>query len=300
MERIYTTMIEPVLEGDVQKHIHFFRKLRILKRNMTCLFCKTQMDEVVCNKIKDKCVFKCYTTTCNKYKTTRSIRSYSFLENINISLKDVLKIMWKFSQEIQCVDLINEIECGKNSLYKLYSLFRQLCKKYYDDNPLLLGGIGRVVNCDESLFRHKPKYHRGRSTTKEFWVFGIADTSLVPARCFMTLVKDRSAKTLLPIIKKHIREGSVVYTDCWAAYNNIKSIGLDHETVNHSLHFVNPESGVHTQFIESYWGKQKYRQKKMKGIDGNHIEEYLATFMWWDNVCQKNFQQIVNLINTYY
>ena len=29
-------------------------------------------------------------------------------------------------------------------------------------------------------------------------------------------------------------------------------------------------------------------------------EEYLATFMWWDNVCQKNFQQIVNLINTYY
>ena len=45
--------------------------------------------------------------------------------------------------------------------------------------------------------------------------------------------------------------------------------------MNHSLHFVNPETGIHTQFIESYWA----RQKKMKGIDGNLIEEYLATFM---------------------
>ena len=35
----------------------------------------------------------------------------------------------------------------------------------------------------------------------------------------------------------------------------------------------------------SYWAKQKYRQKKIKGIDGNIIEEYLATFIWWDNIC---------------
>ena len=96
-----------------------------------------------------------------------------------------------------------------------------------------------------------------------------------------------------------MKEGSVVHTDCWAAYNNINSIGLHHETLNHSLHFVNPKTGIHTQFIESYWAKQKYRQKKMKGIDGNLIEDYLATFMWWDNVCKKDFQELVNLINTY-
>ena len=81
MEQIYTSVIEPVLEGDVKKHIHFFRKLRILKRHMTCLFCKTQMDEVTCSKIKDKCVFKCYTTTCDKYKTIKSIRSCSYYQH---------------------------------------------------------------------------------------------------------------------------------------------------------------------------------------------------------------------------
>ena len=51
MEWIYRTMIKPVLEGDVKKHIDFFRKLKTLKRNMKYLFEKTQMDEVMCNKI---------------------------------------------------------------------------------------------------------------------------------------------------------------------------------------------------------------------------------------------------------
>jgi len=112
-----------------------------------------------------------------------------------MTLKNVLKIMWKFSQEIQCVDIINEIDCGKNSLSNLYSLFRKLCKKYYHDNPILLGDHGSVINFDETLIRHKPKYHRGRATY-------------------------------------------TVFTDCWVNYKNIKTIGLHHETVNHSLHFV--------------------------------------------------------------
>jgi len=77
------------------------------------------------------------------------------------------------------VDIINEIDCDKNSLNNLYSLFRKLCKKYYDDNPILLGGNGSVINCDKTLFRNKPKYHRGRATLKEFWVFGILDTTHV-------------------------------------------------------------------------------------------------------------------------
>jgi len=195
---------------------------------------------------------------------------------------DVLKIMWKFSQEIQWVDVLSEIHCGKNTLNKLFSKLRRLCRKYYEDNYFLLGGDGYIINCDESVFRHKPKYHRGRPTTQEFWVFGIVYASVVPSRGYMTLVKNRSVNTLLPIIKKHVKEGSVVYTDCWAAYDNINSIGLHHETVNHSLHFVNPKTGLHTQFIESYWAKQKYRQKKIKGSMG----------IWLKTIRQLSFGRI--------
>ena len=34
--------------------------------------------------------------------------------------------------------------------------------------------------------------------------------------------KNRSAKSLLPIIQENVKEGSIVFTDFWAAYNNIK------------------------------------------------------------------------------
>ena len=34
----------------------------------------------------------------------------------------------------------------------------------------------------------------------------------------------------------------------------------------------------------------------MKGIDGGVLNEYLACFMWWDNICQKKFDRVLDLI----
>ena len=58
------------------------------------------------------------------------------------------------------------------------------------DLPLLLGGPGVIVQIDESLFRHKPKNHRGWATTREVWVFGLCDTSHSTALGVMSIVPD--------------------------------------------------------------------------------------------------------------
>ena len=88
--------------------------------------------------------------------------------------------------------------------------------------------------------------------------------TFVPAYGFMTLVKNRLEKSLLTIIHEHVKKAQQYFRII---------IGLQHETVNYSLYFVNPKSGAHNLFIESYLAKQKYRQNKMKGINGNVIEE---------------------------
>jgi hypothetical protein len=44
-----------------------------------------------------------------------------------------------------------------------------------------------------------------------------------------------------------------------------------HETVNHSVKFVHPGTGVYTQSIESYWAKTKYKFKIMKGVAADSL-----------------------------
>jgi hypothetical protein len=66
-------------------------------------------------------------------------------------------------------------------------------------------------------------------------------------------MKDRSANTLISILKKIIEPGTVILSDCWKAYSSLKSEGYHHLTVNHSNEFKNKETGACTNLIESTW-----------------------------------------------
>ena len=113
-------------------------------------------------------------------------------------------------------------------------------------------------------------------------MFGLVDTSHTPALGYVQVVARRDAATLLPIIQTHVAPGSVVHTDEWRAYSgvgNIPSVS-SHGTVNHSINFVDPVTGVHTQHVESYWNRIKTKLKRMKGCHADHVTGYLDEFMW--------------------
>ncbi len=114
------------------------------------------------------------------------------------------------------------------------------------------------------------------------WVFGLADTSQSPALGYMEVVHQRDAATLLPIIQAHVAPGTEVHSDQWPAYNQVSSLSnvSTHNTVNHSVTFVDPTTGTHTQNIESYWNRCKTKLKRMKGCHANQLPSYLDEFMW--------------------
>ena len=114
------------------------------------------------------------------------------------------------------------------------------------------------------------------------WVFGIVDTSVTPALGYMELVPRRNAATLLPIISAHVAPGTTVYSDEWSAYNRVSTLPgvAGHGTVNHSLHFVDPTTGIHTQNVESYWSRAKQKLKRMKGCRKTMLASYLDEFMY--------------------
>ena len=93
-------------------------------------------------------------------------------------------------------------------------------------------------------------------------------------------MENRSAETLVPIIQESILPGTTVFSDEWAAYRTLGALGFEHLTVNHSLNFVDPESGANTQRIESMGVAAKAKLKRMNGTYRDVLPTYLAEFLW--------------------
>ena len=96
-------------------------------------------------------------------------------------------------------------------------------------------------------------------------------------RCFMVTVNDRSADALIPLIKKYILPGTKVISDCWKAYCSLEE-GV-YGTVNHSIEFVNSETGDHTQTIESTWRAVKRSLPRSETVKSLY-ESYFAEFIF--------------------
>ena len=125
-------------------------------------------------------------------------------------------------------------------------------------------------------------YHRGRRPATEQWVFCMADTPQTPAIGYMELVPQRDAITLLLIIQQHVLPGTTIWSDQWAAYNNVGSLPgvAGHGVIKHSLHFVDPTTGVNTQTVESYWNRVKTKFKRMMDVSSALLTLHLDKFMW--------------------
>jgi transposase-like protein len=155
--------------------------------------------------------------------------------------------------------------------------YRQLVTSVLEIEDSVIGGNGIVVEIDESKFG-KRKYHRGHMVEGS-WVFGGIERT-PEKRIFLVTVPDRSAETLLNVLKEHIHPGSIIYSDMWKSYNGINEIlGLQHSTVNHSFNFKDPDTGVHTNTVEGLWNGIKLRIPP-RNRGQSCIDEHLMEFIW--------------------
>ncbi|XP_040065542.1 uncharacterized protein LOC120839344 [Ixodes scapularis] len=190
-----------------------------------------------------------------------------------------------------------------------------------------LGGVGQVVQVDESLFRGKRKYNRGRllagdnvpgcssdhyrgTEEKGPWIVGLISESTGELRLFE--VKKRNRRTLHAIVAKNVYPGTTVVTDKWKGYDGLWTVHddlghmvLNHLTVNHSENFVDPETGAHTQKIESAWTALKQDLlKRGKGTSKTLLPSHL-TWYWWNSIngrtrCRDPFLRLLEAIDRKY
>jgi len=136
----------------------------------------------------------------------------------------------------------------------------------------------------------KRKYNRGKRVEGQ-WCFGgilKRENKDDPIQCFIIPVEDRSQDTLLPIIQEYIADGTTIYSDCWKAYDCLGKKGYVHMSVNHSLHFKDPETGVHTNTVEGMWNQVRRGLPKF-GTRKEYYDTYLAEFIVRNRFGNENF-----------
>ena len=147
--------------------------------------------------------------------------------------------------------------------------------------PPLLGGMGKIVEIDESMIGNR-KYNRGRLVKGKWLLGGVEPGS---NNCFLVKCENnhRDHHTLIPIIKKNVRPGTLIIRDGWKAYLPLSNHGLLHEDVNHSINFVDPITGAHTNTIERCLFHVKKHLQRGDGwlrSDPDALALNLAEFMW--------------------
>lgn len=289
----------PILVSETYLQIGYLRSKGLLKRSYDCPSCQVETQEIKTSRNIDGFIFQCRNKTCECFEKYFSIRVNSFFARFKISLKNCLFLIWKWANDDSQESSLREVNVSRSVILKFYSELRKLCGVYFRHNPVFLGGEGIICQIDESLFRHKPKYHTGRAADYQIWVFGICDTSYSPGKVFLRVVEQRNANTLIPLINQVCRPGTILISDEWAAYNSLYSSDFGYLSVNHSLNFVDPVTLAHTQNIESFWSKAKLKIKKMKGIYGCLIPEFLNELMFRVNIFRDDFQAVVDLIKFY-
>ena len=109
-----------------------------------------------------------------------------------------------------------------------------------------LGGKGVTIEIDESSFKKKSKYGRGKKS-KDRWVLGIVERdprgyALGRQRYFA--VPNRTRQTLLNLILKHVKPNTTIMTDGWRAYKALdRHTNFKHQVINHKRGFVEKGRG---------------------------------------------------------
>jgi transposase-like protein len=135
--------------------------------------------------------------------------------------------------------------------------------------------LSGTVEVDETFVGGKYDKRRKRKPYEKQAVMGLIERG---GKVRTMSIPTVSKKILVGTIEKHTTQGAKIYTDELIAY---KTVGREHETVNHSKEEWVRGIDIHTNTVESYWSLFK------RGLIGSfhqvsvkHLDRYLQEFQF--------------------
>ncbi|RVE43023.1 hypothetical protein evm_012335 [Chilo suppressalis] len=191
--------------------------------------------------------FRCFKSNCRSKTYSQALGTW--FAQARLPITTVFELMYLFAHNATYEDVRREtINLEKNTVLSFRTIadWFRYCREAIvmyelekEEERPMIGGPGKIVQIDESKFG-KRKYNRGRNI-EGHWVIGMVEDGSDDLRIELCPNNELSAETLIPIIKKHVREGSIIHTDNCRAYDCLPEHGYTHH------------GSTSTQRIESHW-----------------------------------------------
>lgn len=202
-------------------------------------------------------------------------------------LRRELKVVVGFYQQQSAAQCALDLGLGYQSVTRVYNRIRNLLTHLCELEGAKMSG---EIELDESYFGGRRKGQRGRAAGGKSVVFGLLERD---GRVYTKVVESVDAYTLMEIIKKKSRKGSVYYTDSFRSYNSLHRYGK-HYRVNHS-HTFKTRSKYHSHIngIEGFWSFCKHKLYNYRGVSKSNFPLYLKEMEWRYNHRNENMLQLL-------
>lgn len=200
--------------------------------------------------------FECRDQDCRK---TITEKKFGFTSNCHLKEDQLFGIIHSFVSGFNQTQAVYQTGVSYKTVHQWYTHCRDICMVVaYNDfagEENKLGGENVIVEIDE----HKQSKRHGNVgrvlRAQSEWIFGGKQRG--DRRVFVVRTATRSAQSLVPLLRRFVRLGTIIKTDGWGAYLHLDQHGFRHtqeDVVIHNHEFVNhdhPET--HTQGAERHW-----------------------------------------------
>ncbi|XP_017472556.1 PREDICTED: uncharacterized protein LOC108363642 [Rhagoletis zephyria] len=273
---------------------------------LTRRLCRTHKIPMTVSPLGNNTVgsFRCRKGSCRS-RSGISRATGTWFENAKLPLPDIFYVMYAYAShwnqaEVRKESITEGTVLSSATICDWYNYCREAVVLYQVDQQEVLGkigGPGKIVQIDESKFG-KRKYHKGRRV-EGHWVLGMVEDGSDDPRLEVCPENVRSAEVFIPLIQKHVAEGTIICTDFWKAYDCLAYHGYEHRKVNHSdpdNPFV-ADDGTHTQRIESQWRVIKRFFNRDNYNNPHNFADKIIEYLWRKTIARKHEDPFLKLID---
>ena len=133
--------------------LHWFMKEGLIACERTCGHCHKPMKLVECEDRSDGYKWECRRLEAGKrHKTEVLIRQGSWFEKSNMTIDEILKIMYWWCCDVKQEQIHHKLNLASNTAVDWDSFCRETCEVMLLERKEKIGGLGKIVQIDESKF----------------------------------------------------------------------------------------------------------------------------------------------------